>query len=90
MSRIVHCAVLSAFCLLGCDNRGADAQAKANEAQAKADQKIAEANADAQKKANEAQAEADRKVADVQANFSRRPRTHGTTCRSSWTRSTRT
>ena len=71
MSRIVHCAVLSAFCLFGCDNQGADAQAKANEAQSKADQKISEANADAQKKANEAQAEADKKVADVQANFSK-------------------
>jgi flagellar motility protein MotE (MotC chaperone) len=71
MSRIVHCAVLSAFCLFGCDNQGADAQARANEAQAKADQKIAEANAEAREEANEAQAEADEKVADVQASFSK-------------------
>ena len=52
----------------GCDN-AADEQAKANAAQAKANDQIATARADADAKARAAQADADKKIADAQAGF---------------------
>jgi hypothetical protein len=52
----------------GCDN-AADNQAKANQAQAQANDKINAAQADADAKARAAQADADKKIADAQASF---------------------
>ncbi len=70
---ILVCAIVTAGTLaLGCENTdGADAQAKANAAQATANVDIAKAKADADKKMNAAQADADKKIADLQASFSK-------------------
>ena len=53
---------------LGCNN-AADEQAKADKAQAEANEKIATANREAQLKGAVAQAEADKKVAEAQVDF---------------------
>jgi hypothetical protein len=54
--------------VIACDN-AADNQAKANAAQAEANDKIAQARADADAKARAAQDDADQKIADAHANF---------------------
>jgi hypothetical protein len=54
--------------VIGCDN-AADNQAKANAAQAQANDKINAALSDADAKAKAAQADADQKIADAKASF---------------------
>src|SRR6188768_865391 len=69
-SSIVACSFAALLIALGAGcNKAADEQEKANQAQAKANEKIVEANQEANKKANEAQAEADKKIAEAQATF---------------------
>jgi hypothetical protein len=58
------CLTLGTAC-----NTARDQQQKANEAQAEADRKIADATQKANAQINEAQADADKKKADAQANF---------------------
>jgi hypothetical protein len=68
-SSILASAMLSVgVSVIGCAN-AADQEAKANAAQAKADDQIAAARAEADAKARAAQAEADQKIADAQASF---------------------
>ena len=55
----------------GCD-KAADDQRKANEAQAEADKKIAEANKEGTAKTTSAQMEADKKIAAAQSDFDKR------------------
>src|SRR4051794_32743028 len=55
----------------GCD-KAADDQRKANEAQAEADKKIAEANRDNTTKTTSAQVEADKKIAAAESDFGKR------------------
>jgi hypothetical protein len=55
----------------GCD-KAADDQRKANEAQAEADKKIAEANRDHATKTTSAQVEADKKIAAAEGDFGKR------------------
>jgi hypothetical protein len=55
----------------GCD-KAADEQRKANEAQAEADKKIAEANKEAVTKTTGAQVEADKKIAAAEGDFGKR------------------
>jgi chromosome segregation ATPase len=68
-STIFAAAALSVAVLTtGCNN-AADEQAKAEQAQAQANEKAAQARADADAKARAAQADADKKIADAQASF---------------------
>jgi hypothetical protein len=67
---IILLGALSVLSFAACET-ARDQQEKANEAQAEADQKVAEANRDANAKTNEAQAEADKKIADAQATFAK-------------------
>lgn len=55
----------------GCD-KAADEQQKANQAQAEADKKIAEANKEAVTKTTGAQVEADKKIAAAEGEFGKR------------------
>lgn len=55
----------------GCD-KAADEQQKANQAQAEADKKIAEANKEAVTKTTGAQVEADKKIAAAEGDFGKR------------------
>ena len=61
--------VLSVSVLAACDKKAEDDQSKANNAQATANEKVAEAKTEADKKINAAQAEADKKIAEAQASF---------------------
>jgi hypothetical protein len=61
-------AVLSLVFASSCD-KAADQQQKANEAQAKANEKIADVAGEAEQKIKNAQAEADKKIAEAQAAF---------------------
>ncbi len=63
----------TALCLAlgtGCEN-ALEQQEKANEAQAEADRKIAEANQEASEKVNEAQIKADEKTVEAQTAFTK-------------------
>ena len=62
-------AILSVSILAACDKKAEDDQSKANNAQATANEKVAEAKIEADKKINAAQAEADKKIAEAQASF---------------------
>ncbi len=62
---------LTLTCVVGCD-KAADDQNKANNAQAEADKKIADAKKEAADKANNAQAEADKKIAAAEGDFGKR------------------
>lgn len=61
-------AVVCALSLTACD-KAADEQKKANEAQAKANEKIGEVAREAEEKIKQAQAQADKKIAEAQAAF---------------------
>ncbi len=65
---VVAAAVLSLVLASSCD-KAADEQKKANTAQAKANEKIAEVSREAEQKIKDAQAEADKKIAEAQASF---------------------
>ncbi len=61
-------AAVCALSFTACD-KAADEQKKANEAQAKANEKIGEVAREAEEKIKLAQAEADKKIAEAQAGF---------------------
>lgn len=61
----------TALLALGCDNSGAAAQEKVNQAQMDADKASAQARADAEAKSKSAQADADKKIVAVQADFAK-------------------
>ena len=65
---VAAAAVCSLLLASSCD-KAADEQKKANEAQAKANEKIAEVSRDAELKIKSAQADADKKIAEAQAAF---------------------
>jgi hypothetical protein len=69
-STVLITAILSAILITGCD-KAIDDQAKANNAQTAANEKIAAANQEANQKAQAAQAEADKKIAEATANFTK-------------------
>ena len=66
---IAIAAVALSLLLSSSCNKAADEQKKANEAQAKANEKIAEVAREADQKIKNAQAEADKKIAEAQASF---------------------
>jgi hypothetical protein len=66
---IAFAAVALSFLLTSACDRAADEQKKANQAQAKANEKIAEVAREADQKIKNAQAEADKKIAEAQASF---------------------
>ena len=62
-------AAIGSLLLAGSCDKAADEQNKANQAQAKANEKIAVVARDADEKIKNAQAEADKKIAEAQAAF---------------------
>ena len=71
LSPIAAFMAIAALGLVACDNPGATAQDKTNQAQADADKAAAQARDDAEKKTKSAQADADKKIADAQADFAK-------------------